>query len=325
MSGVSIICFASSYAIVLAMEISRLVFRSGIRGAMMLGWAAAGMIAHTAFLYYQAVRAPSPFLFSWQEWFLAAAWVLMAVYFYLMFYHPRTYFGVFLLPLVLGLIATAWWVASPKPFAREPASQAWGLVHAVSLALAAVALLVGLAAGLMYLRQDRRLKQKITADRGLRLPSLEWLHAAAGRTQVIAALMLGLGIVSGMILNAIRHPPGDAIPWSDPIILCTGLTLLWLVVILMAGLFCKPLRQGRNVACLAIFSFLLFFSALAAGLKLGTRHGGSNTPTAGSARRMKRVQTPEYAVRSLPTAHGPRPTFPQPTEAKSHVFSSRRL
>ncbi len=44
LSRVSIICFAASYAIVLAMEVSRLLFRSGIRGAIMLAWAVAGLV-----------------------------------------------------------------------------------------------------------------------------------------------------------------------------------------------------------------------------------------------------------------------------------------
>ena len=42
LSGVSTICFAGSYAVALLLELSRLVFRSGVRGALMIGFAAAG-------------------------------------------------------------------------------------------------------------------------------------------------------------------------------------------------------------------------------------------------------------------------------------------
>jgi len=55
LSGVGIICFTSSYAIAWALEISRLLFRSGVRGAIMLGFAGAGRGPY-AFLYYQAVK-----------------------------------------------------------------------------------------------------------------------------------------------------------------------------------------------------------------------------------------------------------------------------
>ena len=103
----------------LALEVSRLWFRSGIRGIVMLGFVVAGWIAHTAFLYNSAVAAARSPLSSNRDWLLLAAWVLVMVYFYLACYHPTTHFGVFLLPLVLGLIAAARF-ADPKPF---PASR----------------------------------------------------------------------------------------------------------------------------------------------------------------------------------------------------------
>src|SRR3972149_1397883 len=128
LSGVSIVCFAASYAIVLVMEISRLAFRSAVRGAIMLAWAGAGLCAHTAFLYYRAVNAAGAPLSSWQDWDLVAAWLLMVVYLYLLFFHPRTSIGLFLLPLVLGLIGAAAFLASAEPFPREPASKIWGAI-----------------------------------------------------------------------------------------------------------------------------------------------------------------------------------------------------
>ncbi|MGW8258097.1 MAG: cytochrome C assembly protein, partial [Thermoguttaceae bacterium] len=104
LSGVSIICFSGSYLIVLALELSRLLFRSATRGAMLLFWAAAGFFAHTVYLYYRAVNSAGAPLSSWQDWNLVAAWLLMLVYLYLLFFHPRLSFGLFVLPLVLGLI-----------------------------------------------------------------------------------------------------------------------------------------------------------------------------------------------------------------------------
>ena len=59
LSGVSTICFAGSYAVALLLEVSRLVFRSRVRGLAMIGFAGAGLVAHTAFLYYRAVSEPS--------------------------------------------------------------------------------------------------------------------------------------------------------------------------------------------------------------------------------------------------------------------------
>ncbi len=40
LSGISVVCFVASYAVALACEASRLVFRSGVRGAVMVAFAA---------------------------------------------------------------------------------------------------------------------------------------------------------------------------------------------------------------------------------------------------------------------------------------------
>jgi ABC-type uncharacterized transport system permease subunit len=274
LSRVGIICFAASYAIVLAMEISRLLFRSGIRGAIMIAWAAAGLFAHTVYLYYRAANTTGVPLSSWRDWYLVAAWALMVVYLYMLFFHPRTSIGIFLLPLVLGLIVVGVLGAGVKPFAREPASMIWGAIHGASLAAAAVSMLVGLAAGVMYISQMRRLKQKRPVGQGLRLPSLEWLEQVNYRAIIIALIMLGIGVLGGMILNSIEHRAGEArIAWSDPLIVSTLIMFVWLLAAVIVSIVYKPARQGRKVVYLTLISFVFLVAALAVGLFLNTQHG----------------------------------------------------
>jgi ABC-type uncharacterized transport system permease subunit len=275
LSGIGIVCFAGSYAIALLLELTRLLFRSAIRGALMLGWAGAGLFAHTVYLYYQATSGRGLPLSSERDWYLLAAWALVAVYLYLTYFHPQTTFGPFLLPLVLALVGIAAFFADPQPCAREPASHVWGAIHGISILLAVVAILVGFAAGLMYLHQAYRLKHKMVPRRGLRLPSLEWLHRANSRAMVIAAIMLGIGLASGSILILVRAaPPAERLPWSDPLILSTLLTFLWLVVSLCFTAFYKPLRQGPKVVYLTVVSLALLVVALSVGLSLRTAHRG---------------------------------------------------
>ena len=170
------------------------MFRSGIRGAIMLGFAAAGLFAHSIYLYHRALLSPDAPLSSMRDWYLVAAWLLVVVYLYLIYYHPRAAFGLFLLPLVLVLIGAAAWFADDQPFVREKATQFWGLIHAGSILLAVVAVLVGFAAAMMYLHQASRLKRKLPPLRGFWLPSLEWLQRTNSRAVVIAPIMLGIGL-----------------------------------------------------------------------------------------------------------------------------------
>ncbi len=273
LSGVSTICFAASYAVALALEASRLAFRSRVRGAAMLGFAAAGLAAHTAFLYYRAVGAAGAPLSSEKDWYLLAAWGLAAVYLYLAVAHPKVPFGLFLLPLALAMIGAAAFLASDQPLELGAASRVWGAIHNVSILLASVSVLVGFTAGLMYLGQARRLKQKHPATGGLRLPSLEWLQSANARAIVGSVFLLGVGVISGMILNRIRRDgEGAPLPLHDPVVLTTLLLFGWLSAAALLVRLHRRARQGRNVAYLTLASFVFLVLVLAAGLLLGSRH-----------------------------------------------------
>ena len=273
LSHVQIFCFLASYTVALVLEASRLWFRSGIRGVVMLGFVAAGWIAHTAFLYNSAVEATGSPLSSNRDWLLLAAWVLVMVYFYLACCHPATHFGVFLLPLVLGLIIAARF-ADPRPFPREPASRIWGVIHGTSILLATVTVLVGFAAGLMYLEQADRLKRRRPSYLKLRLPSLEWLQTANSRAMLASMLLVGVAVASGIVLNLLnaRHN-GPGVPWNDPVVLATLTMFGWLLLHVIIGAFYRPIRQGRKVAYLTLASFIFLVIALV-GMFVTTRHGG---------------------------------------------------
>lgn len=275
LAGIGITCFAGSYGVTLALELTRVFSRSGVRNVLMIVSTAAGLFAHTVFLYYQAVAARGLPLSSERDWYLVAAWVLATVYLYLLSYHPRASFGLFLLPLILALIAAAVGLARVEPFPREPASQVWGVIHGTSILLATVAVLVGFAAGLMYFRQAWRLKRKRPASQGLQLPSLEWLQRANSRAVVISAIMLGIGLLSGVVLNLISHGATGRLPWSDPVVLSTLVMFGWLVVSVIFTTVYRPARQGGKVAYLTVVSFVFLVVALAVGLLVDSQHGGS--------------------------------------------------
>lgn len=276
LSHVQIFCFLASYTVALALEVSRLWFRSGIRGVVMLGFVVAGWIAHTAYLYNSAIGAagsPRAPLSSNQEWLLLAAWVLVMVYFYLACYHPTTHFGVFLLPLVLGLIVAARFAATNQ-FPREPSKVIWGIIHGTSILLATVTVLIGFAAGLMYLEQANRLKRKRPSYLKLRLPSLEWLQTVNSRTMLASMLLVGVAVVSGIVLKLLSaRQNSPSVPWNDWVVLGTLLMFGWLLLHVIIGAFYRPIRQGRKVAYLTLVSFV-FLVALVLGMFVGTKHGG---------------------------------------------------
>jgi len=275
LAGISILCFAASYSAALVLEISRLFFRSGVRGAILLTFAGAGLLAHTLFLAYRAQTTSAAPLSSEFDWYLVAAWALAAMYVYWTFSHPRTAVGLFALPLVLGLIALAEFLAKREPFPTSQASQVWGTLHGIFLLLGVITVLVGFVAGLMHLVHSYQLKHKLRPIQGLQLPSLEWLERANSRATIASALALAIGFVSGLLLNVVNRSehPGESLPWNDPVILSSGILLVWMLAAALFSVVYRPARQGRKVAYLTVASFLFLAAVLGYQLVAPSVHG----------------------------------------------------
>ena len=130
--------------------------------------------------------------------------------------------------------------------------------------------MIGFAAGVLYLVQASRLKRKLPAPGGLRLPSLEWLERINSRVVVISVILVAIGFLAGVVLNVAARGSGE-LSWSDPVISSSALMLAWLVAAALFGGLYKPARHGRKVAYLTVASF--GFLLLALGTLLLGRHG----------------------------------------------------
>ena len=133
-------------------------------------------------------------------------------------------------------------------------------------------------------------------------------------------LALGLGVLSGMVLNLANET--GRVPWYDPVVLSTVSMFAWLVIAAAVGVLYKPARQGRKVAYLTLISFVFLVTVLAVGLFVETQHGGNNRQAkighqeTGSKTDYSRSRTqdltvnsfPPTAYRLLPTTHCPLPT-----------------
>ena len=279
-AGISVVCFAASYAVALACEASRLLFRSGVRGAAMLGFAAAGLLAHSLFLLWRAVNEPSVPLSSEFDWYLLASWLLAGGSLWLTLANPKTPVGLFFLPIVLLLIGRAE-MSSRAPFPQSPATQAWGMIHGSFNLAASVAVAVGAVAGLMWLIQAGRLARKTTPVRGFRMPSLEKLAMLSSRSGLIAATTGSAGFLSGIVLNAITQQQGllETVPWDDPVVLRMGLLVAWLVVAAVVSRLLVRRPEGPRVtAWLSLVSLVVLAVSMTWGLVGTTRHGAPPPP-----------------------------------------------
>jgi ABC-type transport system involved in cytochrome c biogenesis permease subunit len=263
---VTIVCFIASYAVALALEVLH-QFRPWLIVRLLgLAFGAAGLVAQTIFL---AVQRPP---LVWQYgWMLFLAWILAVFYLVGSLHHRRQAWGVFVLPLVLGLVGfgAAFGPAGTKEPLENllPLQAVWGRTHAVLLFLAAVGVCVAFLASTMYLVQARRLRVKRVPGHGLKLLSLERLEAMNRRAINLAFPLLTAGIAIGAVLMLQEQPAG----WTDPRAL--GAVVLWLAFVVLLYLRYGYHLRGRRVALLTILTFVLLLGCLALSHPLGQGGG----------------------------------------------------
>ncbi|QDU25934.1 Cytochrome C assembly protein [Anatilimnocola aggregata] len=257
LSGITIVCFTASYAVALAMEVTRLFFRMPVRFFLIIGMTLAGLFAHTVHLYQrtQSGLATGLPLSSWYDWCLLAAWILAALYVGWTIRRPQSPVGLFMLPVVLALIGLAYSLEKAQTFQRDQALQLWGMTHGIMLLLGVVVVSLGFVAGLMYLVQSYRLKHKLQPSTLLRLPSLEWLESVNKQSLAYSFFLILLGLGSGIVMNFIRTAGQGFVPWTDPVVITSGLLLGWLLAATIFEWTYKPAQQGRKVAYLTVASF----------------------------------------------------------------------
>jgi ABC-type transport system involved in cytochrome c biogenesis permease subunit len=263
-SKITVFCFLASYAVALGFEIVQVLWPRRVQRVLALGFAAAGLLAHSLFLALQPVALSSR---SWSMVFLA--WILAIFYLYGSLHHRRIAWGIFVLPVVLGLSVLAWVFRRRESGApgfewtdllAVRGEQFWVIAHLVLLLLAAVGVCVAFVASVMYLVQARRLRKKALPGKGFRLLSLERLEEMNRHAVTWAFPLLTAGVMIGAALLLNRGElPHD---WTDPKIL--GALGLWAVFALLLYLRFSAHVRGRRVALVTICAFALLVFTLAA-------------------------------------------------------------
>jgi len=258
---ISVFCFAASYAVALGLELWHLVRPRPIQRYIAIGFGLAGLLAHAVYVAVQPLPLVSP---GGSLMFLAL--VLAIFYAYGSIHHHRQAWGLFVLPLVLGMVVLGWFLTpAGRPTdsawlgAFQEERKFWGIAHGVLVLLAAVGISVGFIASLMYFVQSYRLRAKLAPTAGVRLLSLERIDTMNRRAVLWAFPLLTAGMVVGLVL-LVRQ--GSAAPWDSLKILST--LGLWLVFAIIMYLRYAAHVRGKQAALWTVVAFALLLFALAA-------------------------------------------------------------
>jgi ABC-type uncharacterized transport system permease subunit len=293
MDRLKVLCFAGTYGLALLAELSRLVVRSPLRWYLTVALTAVGWLVQTVFLANLALKEPMilPVTTAFES-MMVLSWIVALIGLYLMVHWPRQVaVGLFVLPLVLGLVVAAGWFAPRESDWLEWGGTTvfWGSVHGIFLLAGAVFTCLAFAAGLMYLAQMRRLKSKRPSRFGLVLPSLEQTERVNRGAITVAFPLLTFGLLIGVVLSLGAHGTsaggggggtGRNLSWTDPKVVSA--LVMWLVFACLVHARFRPALRGRSVMMLTIvaFAFLVFTWVGVEALNLPTAHGAG---TAGRA------------------------------------------
>jgi ABC-type uncharacterized transport system permease subunit len=184
--------------------------------------------------------------------------LLLALAFLLVYWRYKTVsLGVFLLPVcfLLGLVPA--FHPGQENTAFPMIHAGWIFLHVALLLAAYAALVLSLLASLLYLIQERRLKQKS--------PTLAWLPSLETTDQIAQrALLFGLPcMTAGLLIGSlIAQATVGASYFRDPKILLAF--AMWLVYIAMIHIRRIAGLRGRRAVYLSSFVFFIVLAVWAA-------------------------------------------------------------
>ncbi len=238
---------------------------------------AIGLLTHSLYLldriFLAAVTARSSgFALSWHDWGIFTAWALAIAYLFLLLRRTESWIGLFVLPLLLGLIGGA--IAIPnQPINQASSAVQWRMMHGIAMTIGTMFVALGLAMAIMYLIQEWRIKSKLAFKGLLRLPSLEYLQIFGSYCLLCSAASIGLGVVSGVLMNLVQD---GNVNWSDRGIVFSSGLFLWLVVASAIQWYFAKRGRGNFTAWMNILSFVIV--AFALYLVVSAPHGGRGAP-----------------------------------------------
>jgi ABC-type transport system involved in cytochrome c biogenesis permease subunit len=219
-----------------------------------------GVLAHTFVIGMQTMEVRHVPFSNTSTAVSSFVWLLALSYLYLEVTTDERAMGVFILPIVVGLLTIS--VIYPGVDYRDPVLDSpWFWVHVTSLLFAYATFALAAMLGLTYVLQFKEIKKKHLGYFYTRLPSLHVLDAMNSRAVVVGWLFLTVGVVVGVVWTAqarVIAPENSnlqAMSLQDPKVFIAVLT--W-AVYSFAMVARKALGwTGRRAAWLSALGFVM--------------------------------------------------------------------
>jgi ABC-type transport system involved in cytochrome c biogenesis permease subunit len=258
------------YAICVAQSIFTLTTKRPALQRFSLATLAVAFGAHTSWLVLRGLHTGRCPLVGTQEMCAFLSWGLVICYLIASRWYNANALKAFIFPIVLVLAAIA--AISPTTEGQlqsiqGPLQRLLFPVHAGLILLAYAAFFIAFGAGLMYIIQERELKQRRFGMIFYKLPSLDTCDAISFKALAIGFVLLTLGIAAGFYWQGLR----DGRFWhGTPIEIFSVVT--WVIYFFFTQTRMNARWGGRAAALASIVSFLIVIFSLIGLRSLGNLH-----------------------------------------------------
>jgi cytochrome c-type biogenesis protein CcsB len=221
-----------------------------------------GFLCHTGAVLMQYLESGHPPFHSLHETLSVFGWAVVGVFLIFQLRFHLMVLGALVAPLASLAVIIASILPSPQVTLPPFLEGLWRTVHMGTLVLGNAALAISCLVGILYLIQEKAIKDKKRGFFFSRLPSLKLLDTTGYASLVVGFPLLTFGIISGVIYAQLVR--GRFWTW-DPREILAAIT--WLVY---AALLHERLAvgwRGRRAAIMTIvgflillFTFFLFFA-----------------------------------------------------------------
>jgi cytochrome c-type biogenesis protein CcsB len=221
----------------------------------------AGFICHTGVLALQFAEGGHIPVQNLHQTLSTFGWAVVGVFLVLQIKFHLMVLGALVAPLATVAVIVASMLPKPQVELTAFVEGLWRTVHMTTLILGNAALAIACLVGVLYLIQERTIKDKKRGFFFSRLPSLKLLDSVGYASLIVGFPLLTFGIISGVLYaQAVR---GRFWTW-DPKEIFAAIT--WLVFAILVHERLAVGWRGRRAAIMAIagfailvFTFFLYF------------------------------------------------------------------
>ena len=228
-----------------------------------------GFVLHTIFILYGFSIVGHLPVHNLGETLSIAGWAIAGLFTLFQVKYNLKILGVYAAPLSAGTTVAAALLSTEPVTADKILQSYWLFFHIVTVFLGDAAFTLACGLGIIYLVQERAIKNKTHGFFFKRLPSLEFIDSSVYACVVVGFTLLTIGLFTGFIYA--KTVWGKFWSW-DPKEVWSGISWL-LYAALLHGRVSLGWR-GRKAAIMAIIGFMvLMFTFFGVNFLLTGHHG----------------------------------------------------